>query len=124
MRCAQVHPVVSRLCAPTEGTDAPRLIRACAMCAQVHPVVSRLCAPIEGTDAARLADCLGLDAAKYHASSGSSAGGVHDALEDARLASAPMLDCDARFKVCACSRVSGFRAALQGRLGTGEVLCC
>jgi hypothetical protein len=33
---------------------------------QVHPVVSRLCAPIEGTDAARLADCLGLDTAKYH----------------------------------------------------------
>jgi hypothetical protein len=31
---------------------------------QVHPVVSRLCAPIEGTDAARIADCLGIDAAK------------------------------------------------------------
>ena len=34
---------------------------------QVHPVVLRLCAPIEGTDAARLAACLGLDPAKYHA---------------------------------------------------------
>ena len=33
--------------------------------AQVHPVVSRLCAPIEGTDAAHLADCLGLDPAKF-----------------------------------------------------------
>ncbi|CAI7845073.1 unnamed protein product, partial [Closterium sp. NIES-53] len=32
---------------------------------QVHPVVARLCAPIEGTDAARLADCLGLDSSKY-----------------------------------------------------------
>lgn len=32
---------------------------------QVHPVVSRLCAPIEGTDAAHLADCLGLDPAKF-----------------------------------------------------------
>ena len=32
---------------------------------QVHPVVSRLCAPIEGTDAAQLAECLGLDAHKY-----------------------------------------------------------
>ena len=30
---------------------------------QVHPVVSRLCQPIEGTDAARIADCLGLDRA-------------------------------------------------------------
>ena len=32
---------------------------------QVHPVVSRLCAPIEGTDPAHLADCLGLDPAKF-----------------------------------------------------------
>lgn len=28
-------------------------------------MVSRLCAPIEGTDAAHLADCLGLDPAKF-----------------------------------------------------------
>ena len=32
---------------------------------QVHPVVSRLCDPIEGTDAARIAECLGLDASHY-----------------------------------------------------------
>lgn len=32
------------------------------MVVQIHPVVSRLCAPIEGTDAAHIADCLGLDA--------------------------------------------------------------
>lgn len=32
---------------------------------QVFPVVSRLCAPIEGTDAGRLADCLGLDGSRY-----------------------------------------------------------
>ena len=32
---------------------------------QVHPVVSRLCGPIEGTDSARLADCLGLDPSKF-----------------------------------------------------------
>ena len=32
---------------------------------QVHPPISRLCAPIEGTDNARLATCLGLDAHKY-----------------------------------------------------------
>jgi DNA polymerase alpha subunit A len=30
-------------------------------------VVSRLCQPIEGTDAAHIADCLGLDASKFHA---------------------------------------------------------
>lgn len=37
---------------------------------QVHPVVSRLCAPIEGTDAARLADCLGLDPSRFRGGSG------------------------------------------------------
>jgi hypothetical protein len=31
---------------------------------QIHPVISRLCAPIEGTDAGHIADCLGLDSAK------------------------------------------------------------
>ncbi|XP_068086405.1 DNA polymerase alpha catalytic subunit [Anabrus simplex] len=33
---------------------------------QIHPVVSRLCDPIEGTDAARIAECLGLDPNAYH----------------------------------------------------------
>lgn len=32
---------------------------------QIHPVVSRLLKPIEGTDSARIAECLGLDPAKY-----------------------------------------------------------
>ncbi|KAI9145154.1 DNA polymerase family B-domain-containing protein [Paraphysoderma sedebokerense] len=39
---------------------------------QVHPPVARLCEPIEGTDNARIADCLGLDASKYHVSSANS----------------------------------------------------
>ncbi|KAH6570971.1 hypothetical protein BASA60_007400 [Batrachochytrium salamandrivorans] len=34
---------------------------------QVHPPVTRLCQPIEGTDSARLANCLGLDMAKFSA---------------------------------------------------------
>lgn len=34
---------------------------------QIHPVVSRLIEPIEGTDAARIAMCLGLDASKFKA---------------------------------------------------------
>ncbi|KAL5004890.1 hypothetical protein ScPMuIL_018346 [Solemya velum] len=39
------------------------------LASQVHPVVSRLCDPIEGTDAAHLAECLGLDPSGYkHAS--------------------------------------------------------
>ena len=32
---------------------------------QVHPVISRLCDPIEGTDTAHIAECLGLDASGY-----------------------------------------------------------
>ena len=66
---------------------------------QVHPVVLRLCAPIEGTDAARLADCLGLDPAKYHAAAAAGGGSLRDAQEDALVASASALDDDARYKV-------------------------
>ncbi|CAN1190341.1 DNA polymerase alpha catalytic subunit [Linum perenne] len=32
---------------------------------QIHPVVSRLCAPIQGTSPERLADCLGLDSSRF-----------------------------------------------------------
>ncbi|XP_057449530.1 DNA polymerase alpha catalytic subunit-like [Lotus japonicus] len=32
---------------------------------QIHPVVSRLCAPIQGTSPERLAECLGLDTSKF-----------------------------------------------------------
>lgn len=51
---------------------------------QLHPVVSRLCAPIEGTDAGRLAECLGMDPARFagQVSRGSSA--LEDALVASR----------------------------------------
>lgn len=32
---------------------------------QIHPVVSRLCEPIDGTDPAFIAECLGLDSNSY-----------------------------------------------------------
>lgn len=35
------------------------------MTQQIHPVVSRLCDPIEGTDAVRIAECLGLDGSNF-----------------------------------------------------------
>lgn len=35
---------------------------------QIHPVVSRLVAPIDGTSPARIADCLGLDPSGYRRS--------------------------------------------------------
>jgi hypothetical protein len=43
---------------PSSDPLTPRASR------QVHPVVSRLVNPIEGTDAAHIADCLGLDPAR------------------------------------------------------------
>lgn len=50
------------------------------LASQIHPVVSRLVAPIEGTSPAHIADCLGLDSASYRrsmaaaAAAGASAG--------------------------------------------------
>ena len=76
---------------------------------QVHPVVSRLCAPIEGTDAARLADCLGLDVSKYRGSSSGEAT-ADELREEALLASAVSLDDDALYKVkLKLARQGGFR---------------
>jgi DNA polymerase alpha subunit A len=47
----------------------------------VFPVVSRLCAPIDGTDPARLADCLGLDGSRFrHAAPGAGAADRDDLL--------------------------------------------
>ncbi|KER27418.1 hypothetical protein T265_05525 [Opisthorchis viverrini] len=45
---------------------------------QIHPVVSRLVAPIEGTSPARIADCLGLDPSGYRRQAVDVAGGDED----------------------------------------------
>lgn len=50
---------------------------------QIHPVVSRLVAPIEGTSPAHIADCLGLDSASYRRSMAVSAAGNAGAEDDA-----------------------------------------
>eukprot|EP00897_Mesotaenium_endlicherianum_P001393 jgi/Mesen1/1281/ME000013S00772 len=63
---------------------------------QIHPVVSRLCAPIEGTDSARIADCLGLDASKFH----KQAATATTLKEEALLASSSALDDDERYRHC------------------------
>eukprot|EP00803_Ostreobium_quekettii_P010532 evm.model.scf_244.12 EVM.evm.TU.scf_244.12 scf_244:99156-114216(+) len=50
---------------------------------QIHPTVSRLCGPIEGTDEARLADCLGLDQSRFQGHSngtGAAVSGAGDSL--------------------------------------------
>uniref|UniRef100_A0A158PAC3 DNA polymerase n=1 Tax=Angiostrongylus cantonensis TaxID=6313 RepID=A0A158PAC3_ANGCA len=43
---------------------------------QVHPIVSRLCAPIEETDAVRIADALGMDSTSYRRSAAAYASDV------------------------------------------------
>jgi len=66
---------------------------------QLHPVVSRLCAPINGTDAGQLAECLGLDPSRFKGSAVQTSGGSReDALlgtstwdDDARYANCPPL---------------------------------
>ncbi|CAG9462303.1 unnamed protein product [Pedinophyceae sp. YPF-701] len=45
---------------------------------QVHPVVARLCAHIEGTDAAQIAECLGMDAARFKGAAGAGRGNADD----------------------------------------------
>ena len=63
---------------------------------QVHPVVLRLCEPIEETDAPKLANCLGLDASRYH-SKKSSGRGLQD---DAGLISGARFDDEDLYKEC------------------------
>ncbi|KAL6757111.1 hypothetical protein V8C86DRAFT_3135851 [Haematococcus lacustris] len=67
---------------------------------QVHPVVSRLCAPLEGTDPGRLAECLGLDASRFKGPTqlGSGTGASE---EDTLLGGGGLLEDDECFKDCA-----------------------
>ena len=44
-------------------------------------MVSRLCAPIDGTDPARLAHCLGLDASRFHKQVQSSAAQAREEIQ-------------------------------------------
>ncbi|CEP11993.1 hypothetical protein [Parasitella parasitica] len=45
---------------------------------QVHPPLTRLCSPIDGTDPARLAGCLGLDTKRFHFTSHHNTGNDDD----------------------------------------------
>ncbi|XP_031555098.1 DNA polymerase alpha catalytic subunit-like [Actinia tenebrosa] len=52
-----------------QKSDTLRIDNKYYLASQVHPVVSRLCDPIEGTDASRIAQCLGLDPSGYRSAS-------------------------------------------------------
>jgi len=69
---------------------------------QVHPVVSRLCAPIEGTDPMRIADCLGLDSARFKgAAAASAAGESGSGFGDDGFNGGSIMDDDEHYKDCA-----------------------
>ncbi|PNW83953.1 hypothetical protein CHLRE_04g214350v5 [Chlamydomonas reinhardtii] len=73
---------------------------------QIHPVVSRLVSPIEGTDAAHIADCLGLDPARYRGAAGGGGGGGLGGGEDDDAAllmgssGGTLMDEDENFRSC------------------------
>jgi len=78
---------------------------------QVHPLVSRLLGPVEGTDTARVAECLGLDGARF-AQSAAAKGQAADDAAGAYTSSwvtdvDALLDRKSRFK-CFKSKLPGF----------------
>ena len=82
---------------------------------QLHPVVSRLCDPLEGTDASRLALALGLDPSdyKHHRSSG---GGDDAERNAANLSEEDRFrECDRlKIKCAACGEETVLDGAVRG----------
>jgi len=69
---------------------------------QIHPLVSRLLVPVEGTDASRIAECLGMDGARFAQSAAKAGVALDDGL-DAYMATLgadvdAILDRSKRFK--------------------------
>ena len=94
---------------------------------QVHPVVSRLAAPIEGTNPGAMAECLGLDPARYGKGGGGGGSGAADLAAAARdaalLGGGAWLDDDARFADCPAFKLPGAGRAFAGAeaIAAGEV---
>jgi len=67
---------------------------------QVHPLVSRLLGPVEGTDPSRIAECLGLDGARFAQAAAAKAGsaGDYDYVASAAADVDSLMDRKARFK--------------------------
>jgi len=66
---------------------------------QVHPVVSRLCGPMEGTDPGHLAECLGLNPGRYRSAAIGPATDA-ELREDMDLAGGSLLDDPDTYKDC------------------------
>jgi hypothetical protein len=48
---------------------------------QIHPLISRLLGPVEGTDASRIAECLGMDGARFAQSAAKAGAAVDDGMD-------------------------------------------
>ncbi|KHJ89062.1 DNA Polymerase alpha zinc finger [Oesophagostomum dentatum] len=84
---------------------------------QVHPVVSRLCAPIEETDAVRIAEALGMDPTSYRRSAAAQASD-NAAVEDELAWQGPISydHCEALKFTCpssGCGNVLEIRKAVE-----------
>ncbi|KAG2209774.1 hypothetical protein INT47_001922 [Mucor saturninus] len=70
---------------------------------QVHPPLTRLCSPIEGTDPARLAECLGLDTKRYNFNIGQSDNSVEFVTLDSQTSDSERFKaCDKLLLNCRC----------------------
>ena len=95
---------------------------------QIHPVISRLCAPIEQTDGAMMAECLGLDSNKFKSQARGAdddfddtfGGGAFAMDDDERFADCEPLTLKTRsgeeFDFC------GVRAILDGKVRVEDAL--
>jgi DNA polymerase alpha subunit A len=101
---------------------------------QVHPLVSRLLGPVEGTDAARIAECFGLDGARFAQSAAAKSGSGGDYGADYAAAAAADVDAlmnrESRFKALtsslpgvkckACGAEVSWKQMLQPEVGTAN----
>nr|XP_006813201.1 PREDICTED: DNA polymerase alpha catalytic subunit-like [Saccoglossus kowalevskii] len=90
---------------------------------QVHPVVSRLCDPIDGTDTAQIAECLGLDPSGYRHSMRQQEDEL-DAVHgyEAQLADEEKYkDCKRFIFICKCGRENIMDSVFSG---SGSTILC
>lgn len=107
---------------------------------QVHPLVSRLLAPVEGTDAARLAECIGLDGTRFAQAAAAQAAAGEDAtyirtagadvnaLFDRKIRWKDFNGCLPGVKCSKCQEVSSWKHLLQPDAwqanGVSAMFCC
>ena len=88
---------------------------------QLHPVVSRLIDPLEGTDAARIAQCLGLDPEQYRRSAGAD-NRMSAEEEGAMREEDRFRQCEKLKVSCECGETATVDSAVRGISDTDRVL--